>query len=299
MPYDSALQAFVERKTRIAERAIIQPLRTVDDRSEAWRTRGIGNAWTRQHYDGDFHLLDAPAGLPAVSLVFVQSRDGNTGARNPEDLGGGATDTQLIYEGLSRVAADAVLAGAASVGANVLFSVWHPEMVSLRQDLRLARHPAQIVISNHGHIDLSALLFNVPDVPVFVIAGARCQSRCAAGFSARPWITVVPLPANGLIAAFSRLRIDHGLSRISAIGGRATASQLIDAGLVQDLCLTTTAHEGGEPNTPFYTGNHPPMREVIVKKQGMADTSPILFEHLALTLTDSSSSSSLQAPASI
>ena len=72
--------------------------------------RAIGNAWSRLHYDGDFYLPALPRDVPAVSLVFVQSRDGNTASPHPERLGGGAADTHLIYEGLSRVAADAVLA---------------------------------------------------------------------------------------------------------------------------------------------------------------------------------------------
>src|SRR5262249_18515744 len=141
--------------------------------------RAIGNAWTRKLYDGAFHLPDPPADLPAVSLVFVQSRDGNTGAAYPEDLGGGPTDKHLIYEGLSRVAADGVLAGAATaVGPNIFFSVWHPELVALRRELGLPRHPAQIVVSKRGHIDLNARLFNVPCVPVVVIAGPECRNRC-------------------------------------------------------------------------------------------------------------------------
>jgi len=52
--------------------------------------------------------------------VFVQSRDGNTGARDPSSLGGGDTDKHLIYEGLSRVASDAVVAGAETIrGGNI------------------------------------------------------------------------------------------------------------------------------------------------------------------------------------
>jgi hypothetical protein len=59
-----------------------------------------------------------------------------------------------------------VLAGAATVGKKVFFSVWHPEIVALRRELGLPRHPAQIVVSRRGHINLEAsLLFNVPEVP--------------------------------------------------------------------------------------------------------------------------------------
>src|SRR5262245_58068129 len=93
-------ERFTIEKTREAEHAALQPLRTTEDHSRARRIRAIGNTWTRHFYDGDFHLLEQPPGRPAVTLVFVQSRDGNTGARNPGTLGGGPVDKHLIYEGL-------------------------------------------------------------------------------------------------------------------------------------------------------------------------------------------------------
>jgi riboflavin biosynthesis pyrimidine reductase len=273
-------ERFVERKTREAERAVIPPLVTIDDHSGGRPLDRIGSAWTRRLYDGDFHLIEPPPGLPAVSMVFVQSRDGNTAADNPGDLGGGPTDTYLIYEGLSRVAADAVLAGAATVaGSDVFFSVWHPEIVALRRDLGLPRHPAQMVISKDGRVDLDSLFFNVPDVPVFVLAGEQCRNRCVATLAVRPWITVVPISPSGLVDTFAQLRLAHGLSRISLVGGRSTASAMIDAGLVQDLCLTTTAQPGGRPDTPFYTGKRRPTFETIVRKRGTSGSSAILFEH--------------------
>ena len=102
-----------------------------------------------------------------LSLAFVQSRDGNTEAADPGEFGAGATDKHLIYEGLSRVAADAVLVGAGTVHPEAFFSVWHPELIALRESLGFPRHPAQVVVSKRGHVDLASLLFNVPDVPVF------------------------------------------------------------------------------------------------------------------------------------
>jgi riboflavin biosynthesis pyrimidine reductase len=228
------------------------------------------------------YLVDPPAGLPAISLVFVQSLDGNTGAANPDDLGGGPTDKHLIYEGVSRVAADAVLAGAGTAaGTQVFFSVWHPELVSLRQELGLVRHPAQIVLSRDGHVDAErTLLFNVPEVPVFILAGAACRDRCRRQFAGRPWITVIPLDPDGLPAALARLRDHHDIRRISAIGGRAAASSLLDAGLVQDLWLTTAPKPGGDPNTPFYVGQRPPAFDLIVRKRETDTAAPIVFEQL-------------------
>jgi riboflavin biosynthesis pyrimidine reductase len=279
----SRFEEFAERKTRDAERAAIYRLVTTHEAPVARTLRAIGNDWTKRLYDGAFHLVEPPRQVPALSLVFVQSRDGNTGASNPVALGGGPTDLHLIYEGLSRVAAAAVMAGAATAaGPNVFFSVWHPELVALRmsRELSLPRHPAQIVVSADGRVDIDrGLLFNVPDVRVFVLAGARCRDRCAEGFARRPWITLVPLEPGGLRGALERLRSDHRIDRISAIGGRSTASSLIDAGLVQDICLTTTARAGGEPNTPFYVGGRPPRLETIVRKRGTDPAYPIAVAH--------------------
>jgi riboflavin biosynthesis pyrimidine reductase len=140
-----------------------------------------------------------------------------------------------------------------------------------------------MIVSARGEIDLErGLLFNVPHVPVFVLAGNACLDRCGPAFAQRPWITVAPLEPEGLPAALGRLCRDHGITRISAIGGRSTASSLIDAGLVQDICLTTTIRAAGEPNTPFYTGQAPPHFALIVRKVGTDPSYPILVEHSAI-----------------
>ena len=274
--------AFIDRKTEEAVRASIRPLATDQDRSAEWPVRPIGNAWSRKYYDGDFHLFEPPRNRPAVSLVFVQTRDGNTGADNPADLGGGPTDLHLIYEGLSRAAAHGVLAGASTVGRHVFFTVWHSELVSLRHDLGLPRHPAQIVVSNDGRINLDSMVFNEPDVPVFMLAGAGCRAKHAAWLLRRPWITVVPIGSNDLTGAIARLRAEHGLERISCVGGRTVATALIDQGLVQDLYLTTSPIDGGEPATPFYCGRQSPTYSTIVRKIETGTAAPITFEHLAL-----------------
>ena len=120
--------AFAARKTAAARSAALQPFVTEFDHA-ASELEPIGSDWSRVLFDGDFYASPPPdSRRPACSLVFVQSRDGNTGARNPSALGGGETDKHLIYEGLSRAAADAVLAGAATVReGDIVFSVWHPE----------------------------------------------------------------------------------------------------------------------------------------------------------------------------
>jgi riboflavin biosynthesis pyrimidine reductase len=263
-----AFQRFVAAKTQEAANADIERLSTTFDGREDAGLQGIGNAWSRLHYGSEFGLVNARRSQAVMSLVFIQTKDGNTGGRNPSAFGGGATDQHLIYEGLSRVAADAVLAGAGSVHRNAFFSVWRPELVALRASLGLRRHPAQIVISSRGSVDLDALLFNVPDVPAFLIAGDECIARHDRALRARPWIRLIHLNGDNLRPAVKRLSDEGGILRVSAIGGRFTATQLVDSGLIQDIYLTTTSLEGGEPSTPWYCGATPPQLMVYQQAVG-------------------------------
>jgi riboflavin biosynthesis pyrimidine reductase len=137
-----------------------------------------------------------------------------------------------------------------------------------------------MVISNDGKFDLEARIFTTPQVQVFLLAGDACIRKVSDEIARRPWITLVPIN-DDLRATFARLRRDHGIGRISAVGGRVTATGLVDSGLVQDIYLTTSPIDGGEPNTPWYVGTRAPRLDTIVKKREAAER-PILFEHRAL-----------------
>jgi riboflavin biosynthesis pyrimidine reductase len=156
--------------------------------------------------------------------------------------------------------------------------VWHPEMVSLRASLGLPRHPVQIVATLIG-LDLdAALLFNVPEVPVVLVtvdAAARLMAEAAA---ARPWISMVRMrTAHDLPLAFERLRA-AGIGRISCVGGRSLARPLLDAGLVDDVYLTTAARAGGEPATPLHV--KPWRGPLMLRKHGTGVETGVVFEHV-------------------
>jgi riboflavin biosynthesis pyrimidine reductase len=278
----TAFSTFAKRKTQEASAATIRTLTTAFPQSGEPGTLGIGNAWTRSHYGGDFGLVVVPQTRTALSLIFVQSRNRNTGSADPGALGGGDTDKHLLYEGLSRAAADAVLVGAGTLHPTAFFSVWHPELVALRQSLRLARHPAQVVISQQGRFDFSTLLFNVPDVPVFLICGEQCLARHAAAIRMRPWVEPILLSGDRLATPIDRLRAKHRLNRISAVGGRSTATRLVDERLAQDIYLTTGAREGGQPNTPWYAGTADLTLTVTTRKEWIDGDSRLLFEHILI-----------------
>jgi riboflavin biosynthesis pyrimidine reductase len=116
---------------------------------------------------------------------------------------------------------------------------------------------------------------------VFLIAGVGCRSSLERAIANRRWITMVPIDAHSTRETFAHLRRDHALSRISVIGGRTTATALVDAGLVQDLHLTTSPVTGGKPHTPWYAGQRPPALDVVVRKEESGQK-PVIFEHMAI-----------------
>src|SRR5262245_24287311 len=158
---------WAERYLRLEARRTKQSLgpfedvRTVEDRGAALGLRAIGDAWSTAAFDGPF--FESRGDGVSLGVVFVRSRDGDTGTRNPGALGGGAVDEHLIYEGLSRVLADAVIVGAGTLHDDAFFTVWRPELIALRRAAGLPRHPAQVVMSADGSVRPGEwLLFNVP-----------------------------------------------------------------------------------------------------------------------------------------
>jgi len=243
----------------------------------------IENRWSSALFDGPFYRSAARStvGLPATSLVFVQSRDGNTVAPDPSELGGGETDLHLIYEGLSRVDADAVLAGSATArGREIVFSVWHPDLVALRRARGRARHPAQVVATEKGNLRFNdGLMFHEPSLRVFVITRSGMVEPIRARIARQPWIDVIDAgePAS-FVRAFTDLK-RRGIEVISCVGGRRMANVLLNERLVKDVYLTTSAHDGGEPGTPYY-GDTAPIADRILLKEGRGTEHGVRFEHL-------------------
>ena len=281
---ETPFDAYSRRKEAAACAAMLAGYRTVFDRASGHGIRPIGNDWTRALFDGPFSVREpASPEMPALSLVFVQSREGNTVADDPSTLGGGETDTHLIYEGLSRVTADAVLAGASTArGDETVFSVWHPQLVALRRECHKPRHPAQVVVTASGDLPLDrGLMFATPALTVFLIAPSAVADLLRARLRGRPWVEVIDAGEPLSMTAAMRHLNGRGLRVISVVGGRRTATSVIREGLVTDLYLTTSAISAGEPGSLFYIGE-PPSLEPLVEKAGLGAETGARFEHLTI-----------------
>lgn len=276
-------EAFVARKERQAREARIEGVLTLEDHASEFALNAVGTPWTSACFDGPFYWT-ARADGRSVNLVFVRSREGNTAAMNPSALGGGETDEHLIYEGLSRVHADAVLSGAGTVAqTSIIFSIWHPELVGLRQSLGKPRHPVQVVVSGGRSLTIDGeLIFNAPEVPCILVTSDGGAASYADRLRERPWVQVLTTGAAlDMRRALDALARHHRLRVVSCIGGRATAGPLLEAGLVQDLYLTTSPLTGGTPDTPLpvdVTGRRP-----VLRKGGRGSDAGVLFEHFQFT----------------
>ena len=265
-----------------AAAAVLSPYRTEAVSSNLGHFHAIGNDWSRTLFDGDFYRTSRKDDIPVTNLVFVESRDGNTGADDPSTLGAGATDKHLIYEGLSRVDADAVLAGATTAASDdLVFSVWHPQMVALRLAYGHARHPAQVVVCGRRSPRLeTALMFDVPELPVFLLAASDRVAALVRQSAGRPWITVIdggqPLSMRTALRALKA----SGIGTISAVGGRTTARALLREGAVSDLYLTRSAIPGGETNTPLF--DEPIVAPIVLVKQGTGPEEGVQFVHYSI-----------------
>lgn len=278
---EGRFETYCRQRELAAAAAAIPGYATREDARPSGLVR-IESEWSCALFDGPFYRSAAasPGALPATSLVFVQSADGNTGAADPSTLGGGNTDLHLIYEGLSRVDADAVMAGASTARAkDIVFSVWHPQMVALRAARGRPRHPAQIVVTGRASLRFDdGLMFQEPSLRVFVITRTGAVETIRERVAARPWIDVVDAgePVS-FEPAFRYLR-QHGIGVLSCVGGRQTATALLKEDLVSDIYLTTSAIDAGEPNTPYSEGPPVPLARLVLK-EGQGRERGVRFEH--------------------
>jgi|SRR5688572_831472 len=271
----SGFQDYCRRKQEEAVAAPLVGFTTLAEEARGADLLSFGNAWTRRLFDGDFHRSAGPASpeLPSVSLVVTEVQPGAAAF--------GSTVPHLLHEGLTRVDADAVLGGmgAASTG-NRICSVWHPELVRLRADRGLPRHPVQVLVTNSCEVPFDrCLLFHEPSVPVIVVTRRSMVTTARARLRESPWVEVLgagdPLD---LRSALTQLR-DRGIAVISAVGGQRIATSLLDAGLVTDLYVTVREPASAASALLFYNGP-PLLRRRLLSKAGRGQEGAVRFEHL-------------------
>lgn len=191
-------------------------------------------------YGGDFGFA-----RPRVYANFVSSLDGVVALAGAGESGqrvSGGSEPDRFLMGLLRATADAVLIGAGTF-RKIARALWHAEDIyppaaelfaELRAQLGLRRHPLLVVVTASGEIDpqqpalRDALIVTTPAGEARLRGTLPPGARVVAPDAAR----VSPRVLLDLLHA-------DGLQAILTEGGPSVLGELLEAGLVDELFLTT------------------------------------------------------------
>jgi riboflavin biosynthesis pyrimidine reductase len=178
-----------------------------------------------------------PLTRPWVQVNFVSSVDGAVTIEGRSGGLGNPADKKIFQ--LGRKLADVIMVGAGTARAERYGGVkFSAEVVARRVDRGQAERPPVAVVTRSGEIPLDSPLFTDTRVPPIVLtcAGAptaRRKDLLAAGAD----VIVAGDEVVDLHTAVNALD-ERGLRRINCEGGPMLFGELVERGLVDDLCVT-------------------------------------------------------------
>ncbi len=200
-----------------------------------------------EYYSPDNQLDDVALasvylrGQPAVRANMVSTLDG-AGADASGRSGGINTPSDHRVFGLLRALAHAVIVGAGTVRAEKYTRIpidpaWWP----LRRELGLPRPPTMVVPTSSGDLPQSVLAPLAEGGDLLVLADPSVPRARREELANRLGpSTVVVLPEVDQPAAIIELLAERGLTRVLCEGGPSLLRDLVHAGCVDELCLTTS-----------------------------------------------------------
>lgn len=186
----------------------------------------------------DFARPPVADGLPWLRVNFVVSADGAVTDEQGRSGGlGGAGDRELFRA--LRAHADAILVGAGTARAEGYGPHRMDRELAARRAADGREGPAVIVVVTRSlDLDLDAPLFTAARTPTVVLtcAAAPQERRERAAGVAR--LLLAGQDTVDLAEGLRLLRAEVGATSVVCEGGPELAQDLLDAGLVDELCLT-------------------------------------------------------------
>jgi riboflavin biosynthesis pyrimidine reductase len=170
---------------------------------------------------------------------MITSLDG--GATDDGKAGGLAGAGDRAVFSLMRHAADVILVGASTVRVENYSGAQLPVAArQARQRRGQAEVPPIAVITRSGDLDPSALLFTRTEVPPLILTAARTfeDTRQRLGSVAEVIDASGSDPDSADTATVLRILAERGLFRVLTEGGPLILGNLINNGLLDELCLT-------------------------------------------------------------
>jgi riboflavin biosynthesis pyrimidine reductase len=217
----------------------MEPIERLFERADLPRF-GLPAALARG-YGGDFGLA-----RPLLYANFVSSLDGVValpGAFESGAVVSADSEPDQFVMGLLRAAADAVWIGAGTFRAGA-GSLWHPEaafpaaresFAQLRKQLSLRPHPLLVVVTASGHVDTGQPAL----ADCLVLTTPQGESRLRGKLPSGARVAVLEAGHFDCRAMLDLLRAE-GLRVILSEGGPSLVGQLLDAGVLDELFLTTS-----------------------------------------------------------
>jgi riboflavin biosynthesis pyrimidine reductase len=263
---------YVQRETEVASRTVL-PMRTIVE----LETREFPERLPRRIrdiYDGHFYApLPSTRDRPYGTVVFASTLNGKVTFAEPKDIQATFTD-YYFYRELSKVFADAVIAGAETVRGSpdqerFTMSMYDPELIAFRtRVLQKPRHPLQVVITGSGNITAEKeYIFNLPEFKVLVFTTARGQEALSAHRFDKENVRIVTMGERIDFRTIPEiLQNEYAVERMLLIGGASVATQFIDAGVIDEMFITSANTLGHGNARTFYEGKQTlEMRTVSLK----------------------------------
>jgi riboflavin biosynthesis pyrimidine reductase len=229
------VRVLLPQEASVPERPERGPDTTDDALTDAAALAALYDGPRASHDDRPWLLANMVAGLDG-SLTH----GGRVGALSS------AVDRGLFVH--LRGLADVVVVGAGTARAEGYGPVRLPEeVVAARRDAGRAAHPALVVVSRSLDLDPSTRLFH-GDVPTVVLTSSASPPDRRTAL--REVADVVEVGDDTVdLAAGLRVLRDRGATVALTEGGPTLLAELVDACVLDELCLTLTPVLGGDPVT--------------------------------------------------
>src|ERR1700730_5456615 len=263
---------YVQLETEVASRKVL-PMRTIAE-LETREFPEVLPHRIRAIYDEHFYApLPSTPDRPYATVVFASTLNGKVTFAEPKDIQATFTD-YYFYRELSKGFTDAVIAGAETVRGSpdqerFTMSMYDPELIAFRtRVLQKPRHPLQVVITGSGNIATEKeYIFNVPEFKVLVFTTTRGQAALTAHRFDNENVRIVSMGGRVEFRTIPEiLRSEYAVERMLVIGGASVATQFIDAGVIDEMFITSANSLAGANVRTFYEGTQTlEMRTVSLK----------------------------------
>lgn len=181
------------------------------------------------------YALDDRA-TPRVRMNFVASADGSATAGGRSGTLGGETDRALME--VLRAMADAIVVGAGTVRTEGYGGV-HPQDddVAWRRAHGLSEAPRLVVVSRRLHLTAQDPVFAEATTRPIVVTCAAADTARREAIAEVADVLVCGQDAVDLVAMVAALA-DGGMPQLLCEGGPHLFGSLLEAGVVDELCLT-------------------------------------------------------------